>query len=421
MKRTIVLIGFVILTMAARAATVGIAWDAVTTNADGSAISDLAGYEVFTATYSLTGMTTAQALSAGTVAKQAAAVTTTADIAGLLDATTYYIRLTAFDASGNHSGWSAQSDGVTDLEISTRTPSPQPPAAPALTAAAASSTQINLSWTNVANETGYRLERSSNGGVTFSTVTKPAANVTSYNDTGRAPLTTYTYRVFAINTAGETVSNTASATTPATPVTAPSAPTTLAAVAVSSAQITLTWKDASNNEDGFTVMRSLTQGSGFVQITTLGPNPGTGGTVTYNDATGLAAGTMYYYEVRAYNAAGNSAYTPVKSAQTTAVVTPQGNGTTPPGLAYAFPNPAVGKDPTIRAMMDADSVEITIFDASGQVVHTARVTQSTMVNGQTVFEYVWNGRKATGVYFAVIHGKNGGETIRARTKFAVVR
>jgi hypothetical protein len=153
----------------------------------------------------------------------------------------------------------------------------------------------------------------------------------------------------------------------------------------------------------------------------VNPNPGTGGTVTYNDATGLAAGTMYYYEIRAYNVAGNSAFSPVKSAQTTAVVTPQGGGTTPPGLAFSFPNPAVGKDPTIRAMMDADSVEITIYDASGQVVNTARVTQPTTVNGQTAFDYLWTGKKATGVYFAVIHGKKGSETLRARTKFAVVR
>lgn len=62
----------------------------------------------------------------------------------------------------------------------------------------ASSTQINLSWASVVNATGYVLQRATNSGFTtglFTLVNN--LNVTSYNDTGLNPSTTYYYRVLA--------------------------------------------------------------------------------------------------------------------------------------------------------------------------------------------------------------------------------
>jgi len=56
------------------------------------------------------------------------------------------------------------------------------------------------------------------------------------------------------------------------------------------------------NEDGFKIERSLSSGSGWSQIATTGIN-----TLTFTN-TGLTSGTRYYYRVRSYNAAGNSAY-----------------------------------------------------------------------------------------------------------------
>jgi hypothetical protein len=91
---------------------------------------------------------------------------------------------------------------------------------------------------------------------------------------------------------------------------------------------------------------------------------------------------------------------------------------------YVFPNPAVGKDPVIRAKLGlVDRVEITIYDSSGQVVHSAALdgAVATVVNGEYCYDYVWTGKKASGIYYAVIHGKKGGEVVRARVKFAVVR
>ena len=91
------------------------------------------------------------------------------------------------------------------------------PTAPAnLVAAAVSSTAINLSWTDTgsSNETGFIVQRSSDG-VTFSQIGTVAAGVTAYADaSGLGGGKTYTYRVFSTNAAGTSPASTvATATT----------------------------------------------------------------------------------------------------------------------------------------------------------------------------------------------------------------
>lgn len=89
-----------------------------------------------------------------------------------------------------------------------------PVAASGLDATTASTTQINVTWNdNSDNETGFRLERRIGAG-SWGTVTTTAANATSYSNTGLTPATTYEYRVYAVNVAGDsTASNTDTATT----------------------------------------------------------------------------------------------------------------------------------------------------------------------------------------------------------------
>jgi hypothetical protein len=102
----------------------------------------------------------------------------------------------------------------------TRTPTPVPPPLPAapsgLTATAVSRARIDLAWQdNSANETGFQVERSREGGA-FSLIATASPGATSYSNTsGLTPNKTYSYRVRAVNTAGASAySNTASATTP---------------------------------------------------------------------------------------------------------------------------------------------------------------------------------------------------------------
>jgi Calx-beta domain len=68
------------------------------------------------------------------------------------------------------------------------------------------------------------------------------------------------------------------------------------------AQLTLSWTDNSNNEDGFRIERRISGGS-FAQIAVVAAN------VTSFIDSGVTAGTTYCYRVRAYNQAGASAYT----------------------------------------------------------------------------------------------------------------
>jgi hypothetical protein len=94
-----------------------------------------------------------------------------------------------------------------------------------------------------------------------------------------------------------------------TPFPTPAAPSNLTAAAVSRRQISLSWRDNSNNETGFKVYRAR-HGRSFRQIATVGANA-----TTYSD-TGLRRARTYYYRVRAYNSAGNSDPSNIASATT---------------------------------------------------------------------------------------------------------
>lgn len=204
--------------------------------------------------------------------------------------------------------------GRLNVSLFITTPPPSPPSAPTnLTATAASSSQINLAWTDTSNsEDGFKIERCQGAGCTnFTQVTQTGANATTYNDTGLSASTTYSYRVRAFNAGGDSgYSNTASATTQAS-AQPPAAPSGLTATAVSTSQINLAWTDNAGNETGFRIERCQGQGcTSFTQIAQVGAN------VRSFSNTGLSRNTRYRYRVRAYNAAGNSAYSNTANART---------------------------------------------------------------------------------------------------------
>ena len=94
-------------------------------------------------------------------------------------------------------------------------PTSTPDAPTNLTATPVSGVQINLSWQdNANNEAGYGIEKSADGGSTWTQVATASANSTAYAVGGLQPGTTYSFRVRAFNILGNSdYSNPASATT----------------------------------------------------------------------------------------------------------------------------------------------------------------------------------------------------------------
>jgi len=189
----------------------------------------------------------------------------------------------------------------------------EPPAAPSNLQAIAplDPLSVNLSWTdNATTETGSQIQRATNAQFTQGLVTyNVAANATNFSDTsGLSPGTTYYYRIRATGSEPSAWSNATSATTP----TVPAAPSNLqSSLQANPTAVNLTWADNSTNESGFEIQRATD--AGFTQNVTLL----TASSNSHFDTT-VAAGTTYYYRVRARNGAGASAWSNVTSISTPA-------------------------------------------------------------------------------------------------------
>jgi probable HAF family extracellular repeat protein len=181
-----------------------------------------------------------------------------------------------------------------------------------LQAQAISSTQIRLTWQdNSPDETGFEIQRRHQNATSFATIATVRAGQTSYTDWALAPATTYVYRVRAVDTVQGRVSawsNEASATTLGD---LPAAPSDLRAQALSGSQVLLTWRDNSNNEQGFEIQRAQGSTGAYQTLTRVSAN-----VFSYIDRQGLQPDTEYRYRVRAYNAAGTSDWSNEASVRT---------------------------------------------------------------------------------------------------------
>ncbi|MBK8087521.1 MAG: fibronectin type III domain-containing protein [Chitinophagaceae bacterium] len=177
---------------------------------------------------------------------------------------------------------------------------PLPPAS--LTATTVSTSQITLLWTdNSTNESGFKVERKVGTGV-YSVVATVSSNVNTFNDNGLTQNTTYTYRVYAYNSAGQslTYSNEASATTNGVPL--------LTTTAVSSITASSAVSGGTISSDGGTQI--LAKGI----VWSASPSPtialaskttdGTGTGSFTSSITGLSTNTNYYIRAYASNSNG---------------------------------------------------------------------------------------------------------------------
>lgn len=138
---------------------------------------------------------------------------------GLAHSTTYTYRVSAINSVGTSSPSNTFASATTFHVV------PSPPTGLTATGKILTATgkilQIDLNWNSPSDDgrtpiTGYKIERSTDGGNTWSTIVEDTGNTdTAYSDTDVLPLTTYTYRVSAINAIGTSdPSNTASAEIP---------------------------------------------------------------------------------------------------------------------------------------------------------------------------------------------------------------
>lgn len=193
------------------------------------------------------------------------------------------------------------------VENRTRELAGAPSAPRSLSATADGSSVIELDWiapadSGRASVDGYRIEVSSNGGASWSSLERDTRSVrTSYRHSGLSAHATRHYRVMAINDFGVSQpSNTANATTAGR---LPSAPSGLTATAVGSSQINLRWRAASGGSGGaVTGYRIEVSDNGLSGWRTLVSD--TRSTLTTYSDRGLAPGTRRYYRVAAINRAG---------------------------------------------------------------------------------------------------------------------
>ena len=236
---------------------------------------------------------------------------------GLAAGATYCYRIRAYKAADNEWYTDYSNTGTAATTI----------VAPASASAAApTTTQVNVSWTdNTASETGFEIDRCLGTGCDFSTKDTFAvgAGITSYTDNAVFHTTDYSYRVRAVNSTASWASGYSALASTSTPALFP--PIGLTANRVNEVRIDLAWQDNSADETNFRVERGDAACANFTEIATPTSN-------SYSD-NGLASDATYCYRVRAYKSAVNEWYTNYSNTPT-AVTTIIG----PPSLAATTPN-----------------------------------------------------------------------------------
>src|SRR5262249_20676241 len=133
-----------------------------------------------------------------------------------------------------------------------------------------------------------------------------------------SPGTTYYWRVVGKTMANITATGPTWSFVTAGSVPPPAAPTGLAASAISTTRIDLSWTDTAG-EIGYRVERSPNGSTGWTEIASLNADE-----VTYSDLSVIAQQT-YFYRVRGFNSGGFSPYSSTASATTPAPSAPSGN------------------------------------------------------------------------------------------------
>lgn len=310
------------------------------------------GFRIF---FSADGTNWTEAGTAGTNA-------TSYTVTGLTADTAYQFRIAAYNGGG---------DSAFSNQPSATTWPPPPPAPASLSVPTVGVSELGLSWSDVTGETGYRIERSTDG-TSWTQIADLGADVVSYSDTGLAEASAYSYRISAYNGTGDSpYADTVTGTT------LPAAPSSLTAATASSASVNVSWLDNSAGESGHRIEYS-TDGTNWTTAGTVGAN------VTVFTVTGLSPSTAYTFRVRAYNASGDSAASNTATA-TTAPAAPGGLASNELGggqVQLTWTDNSADET-GFRIEHSADGVTFTTIDTAG--TNQTSYTVSGLAAGSTHF------------------------------------
>ncbi len=159
-----------------------------------------------------------------------------------------------------------------------------------------SSSKITLEWTdNSDNESGFKIEWKKGDEGEWRVLTWVSSNVKAYTISDLNKHTRYFFRVRAYSYVdnADALSDELLVST-----SLPFAPTELSAASFSSSTVKLKWKDNSDDENGFIIMRKTQFSDSYTEIAKVDAN-----TTEYTD-TRIRDDIALSYKVAAYNAAG---------------------------------------------------------------------------------------------------------------------